>query len=168
MAVLDERRWTPAVAGVAVGAAVTGVVGRARLTRHPRSVLSGGCGRGGGEIAGVAVGETVGVAAGIGFAAETLNRHSGLDPESSVFKEPSRNRPKTLDSRLKTCGNDGLRPCGRDGGETVGVTAGQLPPEQRSAAQQHGPGPRPVFPMASGCPGRRYKNKQRPSKNGAV
>jgi len=39
----------------------------------------------------------------------------------------------------------------------------RLPPEwQRSAAQQHGPGPRPVFPMASGYPGRRYK-KQRPS-----
>jgi len=28
------------------------------------------------------------VAAGIGFAAEALNRHSGLDPESRVFNWP--------------------------------------------------------------------------------
>ena len=35
----------------------------------------------------------------------------------------ARNRQKTLDSRLKTCGNDGLRPCGRNGGDGIaGVT----------------------------------------------
>jgi len=44
-------------------------------------------------------------------------------PESLIELASRQRKAKTLDSRLKTCGNDGLRPCGRDGGETVGVTA---------------------------------------------
>jgi len=37
-------------------------------------------------------------------------------PASLLFVACSPDQLKTLDSRLKACGNDGLRPCGRDGG----------------------------------------------------
>ena len=82
-------------------------------------------------------------AAGIGFVAETLNRHSGPDPESRVFNQPGAESTKDSGLRLPPEWQwarplNGLRAlrggpagvaggtCGRCGGEVAGVAGGGL------------------------------------------